>query len=145
MISWVQIQTALERYGPRLLFIIGAFISLYVSLPVDKLYLNAIATVCTLMASLTGVSIGVLLALQTDVANALQKKGYYKILMGYARASVFSSLLTTLIALAGFFITDEYENLYKLFLFGMILYSVGAFYRVMELLLSIGGFHRSPQ
>ena len=146
MISQVQMQTALERYGPWFLSIIGMLIAPYVSLPDEELYLNAIATVGALLASLTGVSIGSLLTLsQTDIGKALQKRGWYKILMRYAHVSVFVSLLMTLAAIAGFFITDEYENLYKVILFGLTFLALSAFYRVFSLLIKIGGFYREER
>ena len=142
MISWNQITTVLERYSPMLLFIIGAAISFYVPLPDEKLYLNAIATVGALLAPLTGVSASIILALKTDIKNALWKKGWQKNLMGYVHSSVSFSILMTLAAIVGFFITDEYESVYKLILFGLILSALGAFYRVFLLLIKIGGFYR---
>ena len=145
MISWVQTQTVIERRGHWLLFIIGVAISFFVPLPTEKLYLNTIATVGALLASLTGVSASILLTLQTDIANALRKKGWYKNLMGYAHVSVSFSILMTLAAIAGFFLTNEYESIYKPILFGLILCSLGAFYRVFWLLIRIGGFYRAQQ
>ena len=135
--------TFLEKCIPLLLALVGMAISFYVSLPTDTLYLNAIATVGILMALSTGVSISVLLIAQSDIANELRQQGYYKILTVYARAAIFWSLLSAFIAIVGFFIANGYENLYKLFLFGSTFYAVGAFCRVLEALLRIGGTHCS--
>ena len=145
MISWNQTTTAMERYGPMLLFIIGAAISPYVPLPDEKLYLNAIATVGALLAPLTGVSASIILTLKTDIKNALWKRGWQKNFMGYVHSSVSFSILMTLAAIVGFFITDEYENIYKLILFGLILCALGAFYRVFLLLIRIGGFYQEER
>ena len=145
MISQAQALTLVERHAHRLLFIIGAIIGFYVVLPDENLYLNAIATVGAFLSSLTGVSITAFLSLRSDIADALQKRGWYKILMSYAHSAVILSLSMLLAAIVGFFVSDEYESIYKVILFGLFFSALGAFYRIFFLLIRIGGFHREEQ
>ena len=145
MISWPQIITAFERHGVSVLFIIGLVIGFYTPFPKNELFLSVTATVSALLASLTGVSISILLSLTNDIADALRKKGYYKILMNYAHTSVVLSLFITLIAISGFLIHDEYKFVYKIVFFGVFLSAFGAFYRVLRLILKIGGYYHQSK
>lgn len=148
MISRAQGKTWLERYGPMLVGVIGVFVGiLLVTLPTEKSFLgeflNALATVGAVLASLTGVSISALMALNTDVTNALRKYGHYKIVMNYAHRSVLASLLLALVAVAGFVISPEkYAFAYQSILSGVLFYALGAFYRIFSLLTRIDVFDK---
>ncbi len=145
MISSAQMSTFCERHGIKVLFVFGVAVGFCISLPHEKLFLSATATIGTLLSSLTGVSISILLSLKTDIADALRKKGFYKELMNYAHVSILLALLVTLIAISGFLIPCEYDHVYTPVFSGVFLSSFGAFYRVFWLLLKIGGFYRSPK
>ena len=143
MISMAQISTQWERLMPSLCFLVGAIIGCLVSIPEEKLFLSTIATIGVLLSSLGGVCITNFLSLETEVAKALQKNGYYIILMNYGKISVLLSLFLSLFALSGFLVPNEYKWVYEILLFGMLLSACGAFYRIFWLLTKIGGFENT--
>lgn len=143
MISYAQLQTFIERYAPRLLFLLGAIIGYFTGLPDEKLFMSVIATIGALLSSLTGIAISSFLSLKTEIAEVLKKRGFYKILMKYGNISLLLSLSLTLIGVFGFLIPEHYEIFYGSLVIGMILSACGAFYRIFWLLLKVGSFYKT--
>ena len=153
MILNEQKMTRFERYGPWSLAAAGALIGCFdFSLPDENLlgsFLETLATVGALLASLTAVAIGALLALNSDVYEAIRAHRYEKVVQ-YANRSILTSLLLALLAVLGFVLRMGEETVllvlpYRMFLWGSLFYALGAFYRIFAFLLFLGKFPRGKK
>lgn len=137
-----------ELYYPMMLAVTGIILADFVNLPKGTpfyIFLGSVATVGSIMSSLTGVSTATILSLRKEeIGQELYDIGAYKDLMTYAYRSVLASLCLAIVALVGFFVADC-TKFYKYVLFAIFFYSVGAFHRIFRLLCVIGGFQRKKQ
>ncbi|MDA7972433.1 MAG: hypothetical protein MPK10_07700, partial [Gammaproteobacteria bacterium] len=133
--------------------VVGAAIGCFeCSLPDGDLlgsFLETLATVGALLASLTAVAIGALLALNNDVYEAIRAHRYKKVVF-YAQQSILTSLLLALLAVMGFVLPLGDEAvllvlLYRIFLWGLLFYALGAFYLIFAFLLFLGKFPRAEK
>ncbi|WP_329839137.1 hypothetical protein [Stenotrophomonas geniculata] len=85
-----------------------------------------------------------LLTISSDVKDRLTVSGYMKDLLAYLREGIYGSLILCVVAMLGFSGAMRWPDYHAAVLYGALLFSVAALYRISRISISLLTW-RSPQ